>query len=173
MDTGVDPNHPDLTHTVNTDLSRNFTNDGGDFTDADYHGTHVSGIVASNGQNEEGVVGSAPGTDFVAWRVFSATGDASWGDILAAIVYSVEIGSDVANLSLDAYPVPRNEDGFGQFYDGVLNKTMAYARRNGMLVVCAAGNDAAESQPRPFERRTRDFESALGDGASRRSEQII
>ncbi|WP_458206245.1 S8 family serine peptidase [Haladaptatus sp. NG-SE-30] len=146
IDTGVDANHPDLAHAVNTDLSRNFTDDGGDYTDSHYHGTHVSGIIASSDQNEFGVVGSAPGTDLVACRVFEAEGGASWGDILAAILYSVEIGSDVANLSLGAYPVPRNEDGFGEFYGSVLTKTMAYARRNGMLVVCAAGNDAADLQ---------------------------
>ncbi len=131
---------------MNTDLSKNFTDDGGDFTDAHYHGTHVSGIVASNDQNEFGVVGSAPGTDLVACRVFEAEGGATWGDILAAIVHSVEIGADVANLSLGAYPVPRNEAGFGQFYGSVLNRTMAYARRNGMLVVASAGNDAADLQ---------------------------
>ncbi|WP_139328824.1 S8 family serine peptidase [Haladaptatus litoreus] len=146
IDTGIDPTHPDLAHAVNTELSRNFTSDGGDFTDSGYHGTHVSGIVAANDQNETGVVGSAPGTDLVACRVFGAEGGASWGDILTALVYSVEVGADVANLSLGAYPVPRNEDNFGQFYGGTLNRTMAYARRNGTLVVAAAGNDAADLQ---------------------------
>ncbi len=146
IDTGIDPTHPDLAHAVNTELSRNFTSDGGDFTDSGYHGTHVSGIIAANDQNETGVVGSSPAVDLVACRVFGAEEGAAWGDILAALVYSVEVGADVANLSLGAYPVPRNEDNFGKFYGGTLNKTMSYARRNGTLVVCAAGNDAADLQ---------------------------
>ncbi len=149
IDTGIDPTHPDLADAVNTELSRNFTSDGGDFTDSGYHGTHCSGIIAANDLNETGVVGSAPGTELVACRVFPEAppgeeAGAAWGDILAAIVYSVDIGSDVANLSLGAYPIPRQ--GYGSFYGGVLNKTMAYARRNDLLVVVAAGNDAADLQ---------------------------
>jgi len=144
IDTGIDPGHPDLQHAVNTDLSRNFTEDGGDYTDVEYHGTHVSGIIAANDQNEVGIVGSAPATDLVALRVFERFGGASFGDILAAATYSAEIGADVANLSLGAYPYSRQ--GFGSFYGKVLNKTMTYANKEGTLLVVAAGNDGADLQ---------------------------
>jgi len=70
IDTGVDPAHPDLADAVNEDLSRNFAGDDGDFRDIGYHGTHVSGIVAASDENETGIVGTAPGTDLVALRVF-------------------------------------------------------------------------------------------------------
>ena len=144
IDTGVDPDHPDLEHAVNEDLSRSFTADGGDYTDVEYHGTHVSGIVAANDQNERGIVGSAPGTDLVALRVFERFGGATFGDILAAVVYSAEIDADVANLSLGAYPISR--EGLGSFYGKVLNKTMTYANKEGTLLVIAAGNDGADLQ---------------------------
>jgi len=144
IDTGVDPDHPDLEHAVNEDLSQNFTEDGGDYTDVEYHGTHVSGIIAADDQNEQGVVGSAPGTDLVALRVFERFGGATFGDILAAVVYSAEIGADVANLSLGAYPISR--EGFGSFYGKVLNRTMTYANKEGTLLVIAAGNDGADLQ---------------------------
>ncbi|WP_254534493.1 S8 family serine peptidase [Halomarina litorea] len=143
IDSGVDASHEDLE--VNTELSRNFTGDGegaGVPAGGD-HGTHVAGIVGAL-DNETGIVGTAPETDLVDCRVFSADPGASFADILAAIVYSAEIDADVANLSLGAYPVPRQ--GLGSFYGEVLNSTMTYANEEGTLLVISAGNDSADLQ---------------------------
>jgi len=146
IDSGVAADHPDLE--VNEGLSRNFTGDGLGSANAagGYHGTHVAGIVAAQTDNDIGVAGTAPDTDLVDCRVFSPVGEggATFGDILAAIVYSVEIDADAANLSLGAYPVPRQ--GNGSFYGKVLNSTMTYANREGTALVVAAGNDAADLQ---------------------------
>ena len=71
-----------------------------------YHGTHVGGIVGAS-DNGAGVIGTVPATELVDCRVFSPSSLASFGDILAAVVYSAEIGADAANLSLGAYPIPR------------------------------------------------------------------
>ena len=141
IDTGVDQYHLDLAGAVNQDLSKNFTGDGGDVSDVSYHGTHVSGIVAGQGL---GVTGTAPETDLVGCRVFDGDGGASFGDIIAALHYSVEVGCDAANLSLGAYPVSR--EGIGDFYGKVLNRTTTYANKEGMLIIAAAGNDAADLQ---------------------------
>lgn len=146
IDTGVDAGHPDLAHAVNTDLSADFTGDGygagGPY--GGYHGTHVAGITAADDENDVGVVGTAPGTEIVDCRVFSYSSLASWGDILAAMVYSVEIGCDAANMSLGAYPVERQ--GIGEFYGQALNRVVNYANSNGTLIVGAAGNSAADLQ---------------------------
>lgn len=146
IDTGVAADHPDLQHSINQNLSRNFTDDnygaGGPY--GGYHGTHVAGIIAANDRNEEDVVGSAPETEVVDCRVFSRGPLATFADILAAIVYSVEIDADAANLSLGAYPVSRR--GIGQFYGKILNRVTTYANRSGMLVIAAAGNDSADLQ---------------------------
>ncbi|WP_158056890.1 S8 family serine peptidase [Halorussus halophilus] len=146
IDTGVAAGHPDLAHAVNTDLSQDFTGDGygagGPY--GGYHGTHVAGIVAANDDNEEGVVGTAPETEIVDCRVFSPSSLASFADILAAMVYSANIGCDAANLSLGAYPVLRESN--GQFYGKVLNRTTSYVHNQGTVLVIAAGNDAADLQ---------------------------
>ncbi|WP_129115238.1 S8 family peptidase [Halegenticoccus tardaugens] len=146
VDSGVAAGHPDLERAVNRDLSRNFTGDGygagGPF--GGDHGTHVAGIVAADDRNEAGVVGTAPDAEIVDCRVFSAEGGASFGDILAAIVHSAEVGCDVANLSLGAYPVSRKE--LGSFYGKSLNRTMTYANAAGTLLVVSAGNDGADLQ---------------------------
>ncbi len=146
IDSGVAAGHPDLERAVNLDLSRDFTGDGYDAGGpfAGYHGTHVAGIVAADDRNGAGVVGTAPGAEIVDCRVFSREGGATFGDVLAAIVYSAEIDCDVANMSLGAYPLPRRE--LGSFYGKALNRTTTYANREGTLLVVAAGNDAADLQ---------------------------
>ncbi|MFC6794603.1 S8 family serine peptidase [Halobaculum halobium] len=156
IDSGVYADHPDLD--VNMELSRNFTDDGegAGVPAGDDHGTHVAGTVAAV-DNDEGVVGTAPATDLVDCRVFSYAPGASFGDILAAVVYSAAIDADVANLSLGAYPIPRQ--GQGSFYGKVLNSAMTYANKQGTLLVIAAGNDAADLQ------RDKNFISLPNEGA--------
>jgi subtilisin family serine protease len=141
IDDGVYADHPDLD--VNEALSQNFSgDDNGTGALFDDHGTHVAGTAAAS-DNGTGVVGTAPGAEVVDLRVFSG-GTASFGAILAAIAYATAIDADVANLSLGAYPVPRQ--GQGSFYGGALNKTMTFANKEDTLLVIAAGNDSANLQ---------------------------
>ncbi|WP_435333545.1 S8 family serine peptidase [Haloarchaeobius sp. TZWWS8] len=145
VDSGVDANHPDLAPNMNNELSRNFTDDGmGPGPYGGDHGTHVAGIAAASDRNDVGIGGTAPDAEIVDCRVFSSEPGASFADILAANVYAANIGCDVINMSLGAYPVPRQ--GLGEFYGKVLNYTMAYVRRQGSLVVASAGNDGADLQ---------------------------
>ena len=141
IDDGVYADHPDLN--VNEGLSANFSgDDNGTGALFDDHGTHVAGTAAAI-DNGTGVVGTAPGAEILDLRVFSGP-TASFGSILAAIVYATAAGADVANLSLGAYPIPRQ--GIGSFYGGALNKIMTFANSNGTLLVIAAGNDSANLQ---------------------------
>lgn len=146
IDTGVAADHPELSHSVNVDLSRNFTDDsyGVGRPYGGYHGTHVAGIIGANDRNERGVVGTAPGTEIIDCRVFSPGSLASFADIIAAMVYSADIGCDAANLSIGAYPVDRR--GNGKFYGKILNSATSYARRKGTLLVVSAGNNSADLQ---------------------------
>ncbi|WP_416839182.1 S8 family peptidase [Haloferax sp. DFSO52] len=146
IDSGVAAGHPDLEHAVNVDLSRNFTGDGygAGIPAGGDHGTHVAGIIAANDANDEGVVGSAPGTELVDCRVFSTGPYASFADILAAVVYAADIESDAANLSIGAYPIPRET--LREFYGKVLNNVMTYANSQGTVLAISAGNDSADLQ---------------------------
>ncbi|GKZ12548.1 S8 family serine peptidase [Haladaptatus sp. T7] len=141
IDSGALETHPDLQHALNTDLSKNFTGDGGDFNPIlSDHGTHCSGIIAADGSNEDGVIGTAPDTDLVALRVFTGP-FATFGDIVAAMVYSADIESDVANMSLGAYPLPNDSD--TALLQETIERASGYANENGTLLVAAAGNDSA------------------------------
>ena len=139
IDSGAIRDHPDLAGPLNTELSKSFTGDGGDFTPfINDHGTHVSGIIAADGANEKGVLGTAPETDLLALRVFTGP-FAFFGDIIAAMVYSADVGSDVANMSLGAYPLPKDAD-TATLRDSI-ERASGYADEKGTLMVAAAGND--------------------------------
>jgi subtilisin family serine protease len=141
---GVDAAHPDLE--VNTELSVNFTGDkyGAGIPAGGYHGTHVAGIVGAETADSIGVAGTAPATDIVDFRVFSPTKKTTFGDIIDAMVHAARVDCDVANLSLGAYPVPRQ--GLGSFYGALLNRATTWVNRQGTLIVVAAGNAGADLQ---------------------------
>jgi subtilisin family serine protease len=150
IDSGVAAEHPDLNN-VNLDLSENFSGDGlgVGYPYGGYHGTHVSGIIAATDTNEMGIVGTAPGAELVDCRVFPYGEGAPFSVVLAALLHSVDIDSDISNMSLGAY-TPRQdyvEDGrFGRFYGMALNGALTYANREGTLVVMSAGNSGADLQ---------------------------
>ena len=104
-----------------------------------YHGMHVAGIVAANGDTKNGGVrGVAYDAQLLAMKVFS-------NDALVSTVYeevwlkaiddSVKLGADVLNMSLGM--------GSGYSRDGVSPTNEAFNRAKAAGVVCAVamGND--------------------------------
>ncbi|WP_306059827.1 S8 family peptidase [Natronococcus wangiae] len=141
LDTGVDPDHPDLD--VDTDRSVVIT--GGrpepDVGDSGFHGTHVAGIIAGTG--DVAMVGTAPDATIVSVRILGPeTG--TWGDILAGMEYAAEIGADAANMSIGTVPIPPqgHRDGYNRLLQAVTNTVT----RDGTLLVGSAGNDDANLQ---------------------------
>ena len=104
-----------------------------------FHGMHVAGIVAANGDTEnEGVRGVAPNAQLLGMKVFS--NDALYSTVyeevwLKAIDDSIKLGADVLNMSLGM--------GSGYSRDGVSPTNEAFNRARAAGVVCsvAMGND--------------------------------
>lgn len=160
LDTGIDPNHPDLAANVDEESSALFSS-GNPLDphpwDIDGHGTHVAGTVAGAGA---GVVGTAPDATLVSLKVFwledpDGHEDAdepfqttTSADILAAIDRAAAIGADAANLSLGTAPLPPqvNGEGIRVAYERVIQ----HATRQGTVVVASAGNSAANLQQGGF-----------------------
>src|SRR5688500_16908867 len=65
LDTGIDTEHPDLLGKVDVSVSANFVAEE-PFTDLNFHGTHVAGIVSTNGL---GVASVAPDARLCAVKV--------------------------------------------------------------------------------------------------------
>jgi len=151
LDTGVDYTHPDLTANVDVAGSASMVPYDPSLTPVHWHGTHVAGIVAAD-DNRFGVTGVAPDAEIIAVKVFGVNPDTgemegyfSW--TIAGIMHSVDVGADVINLSLGSYvahsSVPANE---ANAFINMVRKAVNYADKEGVLVVCSAGNDALDGQ---------------------------
>ncbi|WP_109474154.1 S8 family peptidase [Ornithinimicrobium cavernae] len=97
LDTGFDPDHPDLAGQVvgSSDFS------GTGIVDGHGHGTHVASTVAGTGiGSEAGYVGVAPGADLLIGKVMTndGTGEGSW--LIDAMEWAAAEGADVVNMSL-------------------------------------------------------------------------
>jgi subtilisin family serine protease len=96
------------------------------------HGTHVAGIVAAKRGNNTGMDGVADNVKIMAVRVVP-DGDERDKDVANAIIYAVDNGATVVNMSF----------GKGYAWDKTaVDKAVKYAMKKDVLLIHAAGNDA-------------------------------
>ena len=152
LDTGVDPSHQDLAGKVDEDDSTSMLTPGSSacnailglpdeetYYDFNFHGTFVSSQITGNGL---GMASVAPDAEIVAVKVLNCTGNGSFADVIAGILYAADLPAvQVINMSLGAY-FPKNSIGGGQLL-GAMSAAVNYANSKGKLVVTAAGNDYA------------------------------
>lgn len=146
LDTGVDYTHPDLTNRVDIEDGYNFVNNNYDIMDDNGHGTHISGIISAQANNGVGLVGITGNLDvkILPVKVLDESGYGETINIVKGILYAVENGADIINLSLGV-----------QEKSELIAKAIDYAKSKGVFVVAAAGNDNENS----------DNFSPAGDGA--------
>ena len=131
IDSGCDIYHESLKD--NIVAVRNFTDEDKKnpniVIDRVGHGTHVAGIVASNGNNNS-MVGVAPWANLYILKAIdsSGSGKATW--VINAINYAVEKKVDIISMSSGT---PKD--------DPKMEKAIKNAINNNILVVCAAGNE--------------------------------
>jgi subtilisin family serine protease len=156
VDTGVYYNHPHLSPNIFTNSSESHgsngngrDDDGNGFRD-DYagwdfyngdafpiddngHGTHVAGLAAST------YMGIAPKAKILPIKVLSASGSGDLGTITAGILYAIDRGADIINLSLGGATttVITNEI-------RALINSVKVADANNTLIVAAAGNGGSD-----------------------------
>ena len=108
---------------------RNYGNNDVKGPDAS-HGTHVAGIIAASRGNSLGMDGIANNVKIMAIRCVP-DGDERDKDVANAIIYAVDNGATVINMSF----------GKGYSWDKeVVDKAVKYAMKNDVLLVHAAGN---------------------------------
>lgn len=94
------------------------------------HGTHVAGIIAASRNNELGMEGIADNVKIMAIRCVP-DGDERDKDVANAIIYAVDNGASVINMSF----------GKGYSWDKkAVDKAVKYAMKHDVLLVHAAGN---------------------------------
>lgn len=97
------------------------------------HGTHVSGIIAAYRGNKKGIDGVADNVRIMTLRAVP-DGDEHDKDIALAIRYAVDNGAKVINMSFGKGVSPEKT---------WVDEAVKYAESKGVLLVHAAGNDAA------------------------------
>lgn len=137
VDTGIDLSNADLTVGKQT-----YDAYGGDGSDQNGHGTHVSGIVAAKQGNNIGVVGVVPDATVYAVRVLDASGSGYDSDIIGGLDWvlanyqNVSPNISVVNMSLGRAAVASDSDPQNPMHVAVQSLT-----GNKIAVVVAAGND--------------------------------
>jgi subtilisin family serine protease len=133
IDTGVDPNHPDLAGTLLPGVTFVSSPDpscpAGATNDDNGHGTHVAGLIAANANNGIGIAGAAFGVRVVPVKALDCTGAGLLSDVAQGVVWATDHGARIINISLGA-----DTD------LSVLHDAIRYAIGHNVLVVAAAGN---------------------------------
>lgn len=131
IDSGVCSNHPDLQGRILAGYD--FVDDDNDPSDVFGHGCGVAGVIAANSNNGQGIAGVAPNAQIMPLRVLNDVGLGNYSNIANAIVYAVDNGADIINLSLA-----------GSTSSAILEAAVAYAVDSGVVVIAAAGNSGVE-----------------------------
>lgn len=144
LDTGIDPDHLDLSGKVDLTKIKSFISAPlfpGDLDPLDYnfHGTATSAYISTNGI---GVASVAPDAKLCSGKVLNVLGSGSFADVITGILWAAESGADVINMSLGAY-VDKSVPGVEQL---VLfqQRAVDFAIKRGVVVVASAGNDAID-----------------------------
>lgn len=154
LDTGIDLNHPDLAPQIVAQrcFSRgnclpNRTDTSDNAQDENGHGTHVAGIIASQGTFSP--AGVASKTRLVPIRVLGANGLGYISDVIAGIDWLVAnqavLNVKIINMSLGggAY---RGECDQADANTMLFAKAVNAARQAGITLFAAAGNDGYTDQ---------------------------
>lgn len=137
IDTGIDGRHEDLSSSrfvSGYDVISDTKISGHADSDDNGHGTLIAGVIAATSNNDTGITGAASGVSIMPIKALDGSGSGTSSQISEAIVWAVDHGANVVNLSLG---------GIGFAHDKVLADAITYAYDRNVLIVAAAGNDVA------------------------------
>jgi subtilisin family serine protease len=123
--------HPDLDDNLTAKTSFDDDYSGG------WHGMHVSGIVAGQGNNAEGVTGVCWDADLRYYDIAVASGGGSYSAIIAAFVSAAEAGCRAVNFS-GGHPG-------GTSVQNLMRPVVQHCGSLGCVVVTSAGNNTQDA----------------------------
>jgi subtilisin family serine protease len=132
VDSGVDERHPELQKHVLP--GRNVIAQNDETQDEHGHGTAIAGIIAARTNNTVGMSGICPTCEILPVKVLNESGQGTYAQVIAGILWAADNKAQVINLSLGSY-------GFSRF----LADAVAYAHQNGAVIVAAGGNEGTKA----------------------------
>jgi thermitase len=136
VDTGVDPNHPDLAPKLLKGYD--VVKDSSEMADPQGHGTHCAGTAAAATNNGIGIAGFAPDVKILPVRVLGDDGSGSYADVANGIIWAADNGANVISMSLGG---PSNS--------AVITNAVKHALSKGAMLIAASGNDGNASLSYP------------------------
>ncbi len=158
IDTGVDYNHEDLKGNIAVNAAElggktgvdddgngyvddvygyDFSRNRGNGMDDNKHGTHCAGIIGAEA-NGKGIIGISPLVKILPVKFLTASGSGTTEAAIKSIKYAVDQGAQVLSLSWG-----------GGGRSELLDQEIQRAIKKGVLVVAAAGNEAADNDRLP------------------------
>ena len=134
IDTGADLTAPDLA--AKQPRAYNLRLGNADVRDVNGHGTFVASLAAGSLTNGEGIAGFGGDAKLLIVKASRADGSLSDVDEANAIVYAVDHGARIINLSVGGADTSFTE-----------RRGIQYAADHGVLIVAAAGNEFEDGNP--------------------------
>jgi subtilisin family serine protease len=150
VDTGADLSAPDLA--AKAPLAHDVRTGGDDVRDANGHGTFVASLAAGSSTNGEGMAGFGGEAKLIVVRAGTSDGTFTDVDEAAGIVYAVDHGAKIVNLSMGGTSTSSAE-----------RRAIEYATAHGVLLVAAAGNERLLGNPLEYPAAL--LQPAGSDGA--------
>lgn len=150
LDTGIDFNHPDLRDNLwsGADGSHGFTCLNGQCiaggADDQGHGTHVAGTIGAVAGNGIGIAGLNWHAQILSCKFLSSSGSGNVSDAILCYEKILELKRHGVNIR-----VVNNSWGGGG-YSLALKQAMEAAEAEGIVNVCAAGNNGANADLAPM-----------------------
>jgi subtilisin family serine protease len=150
LDSGVDPNHPDLAAAVDRSASAGCLSGRPDQAPAAWeptaspHGTHVAGTIAA-ADDGRGTAGVAPGVRIASVKVVDDQGYILPEYAVCGLMWATANKMKVTNNSyfVDPWLMTCDRDSEHVVYESV-RRAVDYATQHGVLTVAAATNEGAD-----------------------------
>jgi thermitase len=136
IDTGVDLDHSDLSNRLVEGI--NIIDEQSPPYDDVGHGTHVAGVISATVNNIEGVAGMSWYNKVMPIKALDHTGAGSTYSVAQGIIWAVDHGAKVINMSLGNYA---NAE--------FLHDAVKYAFDRDVILIAATGNDNTEEPGYP------------------------
>jgi thermitase len=140
VDTGINADHPDLSGKISVSVNCTINSSCPNYSTSDPngHGTHVAGIASALTNNDVGIAGTSWEGRLMSVKVLDDSGSGFYSWVANGIVWAVDNGAEVINLSLG-----------GSYFSRTLKNAVNYAWGKDAVVVASVGNEGRNRRTYP------------------------